>query len=178
MVVEVSGKVLKEYDDEGYQRSFNQAFTGFPKDAGFNNGLSAPQPDFVEGVELQEYDPFPVEEHVSGAVIVKDDPFSVTLPHLAGDWKGRGKDMEEARMQSAYDGAALVYARNQALSFVGKPDPAGYSEVKTFTTDGTNINFFTHYSTQSEDCTLKYHQYPVTSTNLKNSFEEYKLGRK
>jgi hypothetical protein len=69
MVFEVGGKLLKEYDDEGYKRAFNQGFTGFPKDLGFNNGLSAPQPDFVEGLEMQEYDPFPVDEHVKG------DPF-------------------------------------------------------------------------------------------------------
>jgi hypothetical protein len=31
MVFEVGGKLLKEYDDEGYHRKFNQAFTGYPK---------------------------------------------------------------------------------------------------------------------------------------------------
>jgi hypothetical protein len=38
---------------------FDQAFTGFPKNAGFNNGLSAPQPGFVEGLEMEEYDTSP-----------------------------------------------------------------------------------------------------------------------
>lgn len=42
MVVEMSGKLLKEYDDKGYHRVFNQVFTGFPKDVDFNNGLSVP----------------------------------------------------------------------------------------------------------------------------------------
>jgi hypothetical protein len=63
--------------------------------------------------------------------------------------------------QGAYDGAALVYSRNQALSSVGKPDPAGHAGVMTFTTDGTNINFFTHYAAPSENGTLKY--YPSNS---------------
>jgi hypothetical protein len=84
-------------------------------------------------------------------VLFKDDPFSVTLPHIAGEWKGRGKDMAEAKMQSAYDGAALVYARNQALSYVGEPDPPGHAQVATFTTDGTTINFFAHYAEASEE---------------------------
>lgn len=123
MVVEVSGKMLKEYDDHGYKRAFNQAFTGFPNDVGFNNGLPTPQPGFAEGLEMQQYDPFPVDDNISGAVLYKDSPGSLALPHLAGEWKGRGKDMEEARLQSAYDGAALVYARNQALSYLGKSDP-------------------------------------------------------
>jgi hypothetical protein len=46
---EMGSKMLKQYPKEGYKKAFNQAFTGFPKDVGFNNGLSAPQPDFVEG---------------------------------------------------------------------------------------------------------------------------------
>lgn len=53
MVVEVS-VLLKKYDDDGYNRAFNQAFTAFPRDIGFNNGLSAPQPDFIEGLEKRE----------------------------------------------------------------------------------------------------------------------------
>ncbi|KAK0635023.1 hypothetical protein B0T17DRAFT_515079 [Bombardia bombarda] len=178
MVFEVGGKLLKEYDDDGYLRVFNQAFTDFPKDVGFNNSLSAPQPDFVEGLQMREYRPFPVGRQVSGAVLYKDDPNSLALPHMAGEWKGRGKDMEEARVQSAYDGSALVYARNQALSYVGKPDPAGHAEVMTFTTDGTNINFFAHYAAPTEDGALEYHQYPITSTNLKNSHQEFKEGRR
>ncbi|KAI0011689.1 hypothetical protein F4779DRAFT_173757 [Xylariaceae sp. FL0662B] len=183
MVFEVGRKLLKEYrdddgNDDGYEKMFNQAFTGFPKEVGFNNGLSAPQPDFVEGLRMEEFLPFPVDDHVSGAVLVKDDPYSVTLPHLAGEWKGRGKDMEEARLQSAYVGAALVHSRNQALAHIGKPDPPGHAEVATFTTDGTNINFFAHYSAPSEDGMLKYHQYPISSTNLKNSHQEHKQGRR
>ncbi|POR32988.1 Uncharacterized protein TPAR_06803 [Tolypocladium paradoxum] len=178
MVVEVSEHMLKQYDDKRYKRAFNQAFTGFPKDVGFNNGLSAPQPDFIEGLEMEEYRPFPVDKQIGGAVLYKDDPYSMTLPHLVGEWKGRGKDMEEARLQSAYDGAALVYARNQALSYIGKPDPPGRAEVTTFTTDGTNLNMFAHYATPSEDGVLEYHQYPVTSANVKKSYQEFKDGRR
>ena len=47
MVFETGRRLLKEYPPkEGYQRVFNQAFTGFPKDVGFNSSLSAPKPDF------------------------------------------------------------------------------------------------------------------------------------
>ncbi|RYO96193.1 hypothetical protein DL764_007509 [Monosporascus ibericus] len=82
MVFEVGGQLLKKYHGKDYQTAFNQAFTAFPKDIGFNNGLSPPQPDSVEGLEMEEYRPFPVDEHVSGAVLYKDDPLSLTLPHL------------------------------------------------------------------------------------------------
>lgn len=178
MVFEVGGQLLKKYDDKGYQRVFNQAFTGFPKDVGFNKGLSAPQPDFIEGLRMQEYRPFPVDEEVSGAVLYKDNPRSLTLPHLAGEWKGPGKDMAETKLQSAFDGAALVYARNQALAYLGKSDPQGHAKVTTFTTDGSNLNLYTHYTALSEDGTLEYHQYPVRSTNLVDSYQGLKDGRR
>jgi hypothetical protein len=64
MDVEMSEHILKKYNDKGYQRAFNKAFTGFPKDVGFNNDLSAPQPDFVEGLQKQDYRQFPVDDHV------------------------------------------------------------------------------------------------------------------
>lgn len=123
ILVEMS-PLLKTYDDDdGYSREFNRAFTGLPKNLGFNNGLSAPQLDFIEGLEKREYRPFPIDEQVKGAVVYRDDPDSLALPHLAGEWKGPRKDIEEARERSAYVGAALAYVRNQALSYIGKPDP-------------------------------------------------------
>lgn len=179
MVFEVGGKLLKEYDDKGYKKTFNQAFTGFPKDVGFNNGLSAPQPDFVEGLEMEEYRPLPVDKYVSGAVLYRDNPRSVTLPHLAGEWKGPGGDMREATLQSGYDGAALVYARNQALAYQGKADPPGHASVTTFTTNGTQLNFYAHYATPTgEGEAPEYHQFPIKSISLVNSHEEHKEGRK
>jgi hypothetical protein len=95
----MSRHMVKKYGDKGYNQVFNQAFTGFPKDVGFNNGLSVPQPGFIEGLEIREYHPFPVDKCVKGSVLYKDNPFSLTLPHLAGEWKGPGKDMKEAELQ-------------------------------------------------------------------------------
>ncbi|KAK0655472.1 hypothetical protein B0T16DRAFT_310182, partial [Cercophora newfieldiana] len=178
MVVEMSGELLKKYDDKGYKRAFNQAFTAFPSKVGFNNGLSAPQPDFVEGLRMPEYAPVPVDERVSGAVLYEDNPYSLTLPHVAGEWKGPGKDMEEARMQAAYDGAALVHAREQAIGSMQKPYVPGYAKITTFTTDGTNLNLFSHHAEQTEEGTTEYHQFPIKSINLVDSHEGFKEGRK
>jgi hypothetical protein len=86
--------------------------------------------------------------------------------------------MEEARLLSAYDGAAFVYARNQALTYLGKPDPPNYAKVTTFTTDSTNLNLYVHYAALSEDGTFKYHQYPITSANLVKSRQEHNEGRR
>ncbi|KAK0655231.1 hypothetical protein B0T16DRAFT_363724 [Cercophora newfieldiana] len=180
IVFEVGTKLLKEYDDEGYRREFNRSFTNAPQDAGYNNGLSAPQPDFVEGLEKQEFRPFQVADHIPGAALYQDDPYSLTLPHIAGEWKGRGKDMEKAELQAAYDGAAMVYARTQALSYMGKSDPPGHAAITTFATDGTNLNMYAHYAAPSEEDPdiLQYHQYLYASTNIKYSYQGYKDGRK
>jgi hypothetical protein len=180
-MVHISTKLLKDFDDDlQYTKVYNQRFNSFPADVGFNNGLSVPKPDFVEALQRPSFRPFSVKAELGGAAVLIDDADSMTLPHLAGEWKGRGKDMEEARTQSAYDGAALVYGRNQALAYLGAPDLPGYAAVSTFTMDGTNVNFFSHYAAPSKvnDETLDYHQYPTTSTNLVNSFEEFKQGRK
>ncbi|CAK7222503.1 hypothetical protein SCUCBS95973_004863 [Sporothrix curviconia] len=168
VVIETS-ELLKNHDHKRYNRAFNQAFTAFPKDVGFNHGLSAPQPGFVEGPEMRDYVPFPVDERIPGAVLYKDNPRAVTLPHIAGEWKGLDGSMAEATLQSSYDGAALVYARNQALAFQGTSDPQGHANITTFTTNGTQLNFYAHYATPAGDGTLEYHQFPVKSTSLVNS---------
>jgi tetratricopeptide (TPR) repeat protein len=64
------------------------------------------------------------------------------LSHLAGEYKGPGKDMMGAETQAAYDGACLVYRRNQARLYLGNPDPPGHAFVSTFTTDGTTLNTY------------------------------------
>ncbi|KAI0543289.1 hypothetical protein F4679DRAFT_577735 [Xylaria curta] len=183
MVYETARRLIQDYipedgNDEGYERMLNQAFTGFPKNVGFNNGLSPPQPDLVEGFRVNEFFPFPVDEEVNGGILVKDDLYSVALPHWAGEWKGRGKNMEDARFQSAYDGAALVYSRNSALEYLGTPDPLGHAKIITFTTDGNHINFFAHYSAPSEDGILQYHQYLIATRDLKFSHQGHNQGRR
>jgi hypothetical protein len=149
MLYKTSQALLKEYDG-GYIQELNQTFTNFPKAVGFNNGLSAPPPHFIEGLIVEEYDPFPVDEYVNGAVLCKDGRKSLTLPHLAGEWKAFDKSMKEAAEQSAYDGSAVVYARNEALSYLGKSDPAYHAEIQTFATDGTYLKTFAHYRANSE----------------------------
>ncbi|KAK5656278.1 hypothetical protein OQA88_5041 [Cercophora sp. LCS_1] len=129
---------------------------------------------------MSQYDPFPVDEHVPGAALYRDDPRSVTLPQIAGEWRGPAGNMREARMQSAYDGAAMVRARIQALAYTGKSDPPGYAEITMFTTNGTNLNIYTHYATPSgeNEGTLEYHQFPISSINLAGTYQGHKDGRR
>jgi hypothetical protein len=144
---------------------------------GFNDGASAAQPDMVEGLDLTRFDPFPVREKLGGAAVPSSGPNAITLPHLAGEWKGPGKDMNLARHQAAYDGASMVFSRNEARLFLGSPDPDGYAYVHTFTTDGTMLNTFAHYSSQSGG-QVKYHQYPTSTSLLRASHEDFNAARR
>ncbi|CAK7197517.1 hypothetical protein SEUCBS139899_000164 [Sporothrix eucalyptigena] len=185
-VLFVTTPLLRTYPVQPYKTVLNQAWTAFPRDAGFNNGLSAPQPDFVQGLEMEAYRPLPVNKLVHGAVLYKDNPRSVTLPHIAGEWKGPGGDMREAALQTSYDGAAMVYARNQALAYHDQTDAPGHAAVSTFATDGSQVTFYAHYAAPRDnihghdgrDVEIEYHQYPIRSTSLVNSHDEYKAGRR
>jgi hypothetical protein len=173
----LTSSLLKADDIEGYSRLYNKKFSNFPKNVGFNDGLSAARPDMVEGLDETKFDPFPIHRQLSSAAtpIPTQDP--PTLPHLAGEWKGPGKDMIQAQAQAAYDGASMVYARNEACSFLGSPDPIDHAYIQTFTTDGTTLNTFVHYSSESQG-QVKYHQYPTSSSFLMSSYEDFKESRR
>jgi hypothetical protein len=178
IVTEVSSQLFKKPGIRGYGKAFNRAVKEFPEGVGFNNGLSAPRPDYVEGLRMYEFHPLPVVDNIQGAVLHGENPYSITLPHLAGEFKGTGKDLLKGELQSAYAGAALVYGRNQALSYLEKPDAPRHAEISTFTTDGTTLNLFANYADRTEDGSLQYHQYPVQSIKLTDSHQAFKEGRK
>lgn len=152
-----TSKLLKDWNVRGYRSVFNQPFEDFPKNVGFNR-LSAAQPDMVEGIDVREFDPFPVRQQLGGAAVPSMGPNAITLPHLAGEWKGPGKDMILAQHQTAYDGAFMVFARNKARSFLGSPDPSGHAFISTFTIDSATINTFLHHSSESQG-QVNYHQF-------------------
>lgn len=195
-------RLLKHPEVKAYRRVLDKAFTAFP-DADVNDGLPAPQPDIVEGLSMNEYGQFTVSTQIPGAALYADSPRSIALPHLAGEiWGSTGKDKRRADLQSKYDGAALVYARNNALAYLqegdgttrnvagaeAEADPTGRAEITTFTTDGNTLNLYAHYAhyakpieeteSRSGDRFWEYYQYPIYSTTLTTSYEEYKKGRR
>lgn len=163
-------RVLRDHNDEDYDQCVNQEFTGFPKDAGLNHNLPPAQPGFIEGLVLDGYRPMPVDK-IDGAVLHADNPHSMTLPHIAGEWGEYGGNLKTARMQSGYNGANLVYARNQALGEIGAADPPGQANVTTFTTDGNTLDLYTHYAEDG-----KYHQRIVGGASLTGSYQGFRQG--
>ncbi|KAH8687385.1 hypothetical protein BGZ60DRAFT_6708 [Tricladium varicosporioides] len=158
-----------------YLRSFDQGLNNFPKDLGFNDGLSAPQPDFLEGLNANSLKPFPVRQQLGNAAIpiANND---MVLPHLAGEWKGPSGSLNLARAQAAYDGACMVYGRNTAISYLGDSDPANHAFVYTFTIDGTVVDTYAHHSSKLHG-KVEYHQTLITSTTIQ-SYDDYKRGRR
>lgn len=176
--VVVETRPLFMNNGQGYRKAYNQALTAVPKEVGFNNGLSAPQPDFIEGLGRQAFRPFPIAEELGGAATLVNQLRSIALPHMVGEWKAQGKDMKKARIQSSYDGATLVYGRDQALRYLGEPDAVGEAAVVSFTSDGSCMNFFSHHAEPNEDGKVEYHQYPIDATVMTTSHEAFKRGWK
>jgi hypothetical protein len=179
-VLQNSTLLFKQYafnEDLGYDKSFSKAWTEFPKNVGFNNGLSAPQPDMLEGLREEAFRPFPVEATLGGAAVLTTSSNPVTLPHLAGEFKGPGKDTKRARVQASYDGAAMVFARGEANRYLGTSDPAEHAVVTTFTTDGSTVDTWAHYSIPVGN-RLEYHQYPISHASLTTDYNEFKTARR
>ncbi|KAI0118588.1 hypothetical protein GGR51DRAFT_496935 [Nemania sp. FL0031] len=165
-----------EINNNLYLSFMGQKFTGFPENVGFNNNCSAPQPDFVEGLGEKQFAPFPIKA-VSGAFLYQDKTFTIVLPHIAGEWKASDKGLGKASTQCAYDGAALVYARTQALEYLGERDPPGEAKVITFAIDGENLEIFAHYSSPAENGAVEYQRFLMGGVFLMGSYDDFKLGR-
>ncbi|KAK3902572.1 hypothetical protein C8A05DRAFT_44022 [Staphylotrichum tortipilum] len=162
-----------------HARSRETASPPESRHVGLNNRLPAPEPDFVEGLEMKAFRPHPfATTQVSGATLYQDDTCSVTLPHLAGEWKRDEGGMDKAIQQSAYVGAALVYAMNQPLSLIGKPDLPGHAVVRTFASEGNHLSFFAHYAAPSEeDGSTEYYQFRYASVEIRDTYQQHKEGR-
>ncbi|KAI1126900.1 hypothetical protein F5Y10DRAFT_278439 [Nemania abortiva] len=173
---EIGSELLKKHRSSGFIRALDQQCTAFPKNVGFNNGLRTLKPDFIEGLVVHQFDPFPVDEHIEGAVF-QNKEFPITLPHLAGEWKASGRNLDNARIQTAYDGASLVYARNQALAYLGETELSSDAAITTFVTDGSTLKLYAHYASQGTDDTVEYHQCLVNSIHME-SYTGFKDGRK
>lgn len=169
---------LKKYKDEGYRSAYNQQFTEYPSAVGFNNGLSTPKPDLIQGISLEAFEPYPVKDRLGGSAVPTPSLFPITLAHMAGEFKRPGGDLIQARGQAAYDGASLVYGRNAARESMGRVDPPGTAHVGSFVSDGTHITTFAHYATKDASGKTVYHQWPVTDTNIQLGHQSFKTGRR
>ena len=170
-------RLLKEYEDIGYRSAYSQQFTQYPDNLGFNNGLSPPEPDVVEGIDLQEFGPYPVREKLGGSAVPTPHVHAIALAHMAGEIKRPGGNLIPAQQQAAYDAACLVYGRNKALESMGRADLPGVARVGTFVSNGSVVSTFAHYARTDDLGKTTYHQVHVTSTDVHANFQNFKAGR-
>ncbi|KAI7787144.1 hypothetical protein LA080_000480 [Diaporthe eres] len=162
--------------DIGYRRKEDKMWTEFPKNVGFNNGLSAPKPDMIEGFPRDTFPP--TIEDVKASRLVRDEPRYVALPHMAVEYKAREKSLHEAKVQAGYDGAAMVYGRNEALKYIGKADPPRQPAVLTATTIGQEWKVYGHCAHPNDsNGKEEYYQCRMAGGSMEN-LSEYKQGRK
>lgn len=133
-----------------YGIDVDKQWLAFPKNVGFNNGLSAPKPDMVEGYALRSF-PQSVKQLGGSATLVHDSSTFVSHPHFAAEFKDFGKSMREAQVQAGYDGAHMVYSREKALEFIGEKDPPRHASPLTVACDGSTWAAYSHYAHENKE---------------------------
>ncbi len=163
---------------EGYTQVYDQKFTMFPSNVGFNDGLSPAKPDFVEAYVATTFKPYPLVRLLGGSAVPVPGGRPIALAHIAGEIKRLSGDMECAMCQAAYDAATLIYGRNQACLAMGKPDAAKVACVGTFVSNGDQVHISVHYATNHTSGQTVYHHCPIFSDNFLLNHANFTLTRK
>ena len=163
---------------EGYTQIYDQKFTMFPSNVGFNDGLSPAKPDFIEAYVANAFKPYPLIRRLGGSAVPVPGGRPIALAHIAGDFKRLSGDMECAMCQAAYDAATLIYGRNQACLAMGKHDEAKVACVGTFVSNGDQVHISVHYATNHTLGKTVYHHCPIFSDNFLLNHESSTLTRK
>ncbi|KEY75027.1 hypothetical protein S7711_10455 [Stachybotrys chartarum IBT 7711] len=168
--------LMKTYTGEGYGEAISQQLTIFREDLGSNNGIVAPAPDYIQGLRDSRFDDFPIRQLIPEAVLYPTKQNSLALAHIAGEVKATGHNPAGGITQCTYYGAALVYARNQALGYLGRSDPVNHASVITFFTNGERLDIYAHYVTKSRIGTTQYIQHQLACFYMLHSHQEFMRG--
>lgn len=141
-----------------YRAKLDKQWIDFPKDVGFNNGLSAPKPDLTEGYIQSSFRP-DIGQLGGSATLIKNTPNFIAFPHFAAEFKDFGKSLQQGEVQAGYEGAAMLYARNNALAAIGEPGAPFHASPVTVAADGHSWTAYTHYAAENEiNKNLEYYQ--------------------
>ncbi|MCJ1472463.1 hypothetical protein MMC13_001111 [Lambiella insularis] len=163
---------------EGYTQIYDQKFTMFPSNVGFNDGLSPAKPDFIEAYVANTFKPYPLIRRLGCSAVPVPGGRPIALAHIAGEFNRLSGDMECAMCQAAYDAATLVYGRNQACLAMAKPDEAKFACVGTFVSNGDQVHISVHYATNHASAQAVYHHCPIFSDNFLLNHASFTLTRK
>lgn len=169
-------RYLWKFYENPYTTKFDCRFDLFPQDVGFNNDAAPPQPDIMQGFKEEAFD-LGLLGSTEGVVPHSRSNGSVALPHLAGELKYCRGDMIQARLQSCYDAAALLWARHNALVLIGRPDlDDGQARVFTFNYNGTYLEVFACLRVEIDNGRVEYHQHLLKSVFLTTEYDDFKAG--
>ncbi|KAK4451263.1 hypothetical protein QBC34DRAFT_401595 [Podospora aff. communis PSN243] len=143
----IQSRIMREYNDPQYNRAHGRAITEIPSQD-FNNGLSNPFPDVLEGLVTKV-----LPYHLHDNALHKKN--SLSFCHFAAEFKRTDGNLHQATVQAAYNGAVLVNARNRALAEARQDGTvtaaaidkaAEEAAVFTCVTDGKVAEVYTHHS--------------------------------
>jgi hypothetical protein len=81
--------------------------------------------------------------------------------------------------QSCYDGAALVWARHNALDLIGQPDlDDGQARPRVFTFNfyGSNLEAYACLRVKTDDGRVEYHQHLLKGVYMTGEYDNFKYG--
>ena len=178
-VLAVTSGILQKSRDPLYTGYPNQHFANFPTNVGFNDGLSAARPDWIEGYLKDAFENNSIVERLDGVAVQTSGKFPIVLAHLAGEFKRRGGNMVCGSDQAAYDAAYLVYGRKQAQVLMHKADESGKAYVGSFVCDGQHLQISVHYTTKHPTSgATEYRQYLMFDENIQRDLEHFINGRR
>lgn len=161
-----------------YKIEHDQQFSRFPGNVGFNNGLSAATPDWVEGYFKNYIDQQnPTFQLLGDSAVPTAVTFPIVLAHLVGEFKKLGGNLATGSQQAAYAAACLVYGRDLASLSMQKGIEPGMAYVGSFVSDGHYLRISVHYKTEDPiSQATQYRQYVVFAANVQQDYEHFEIG--
>ncbi len=162
-----------------YKIEHDQQFSRFPINVGFNNGLSAATPDWVEGYFKKYFDQNSTVELLGDSAVPTAVTFPIALAHLVGEFKKLGGNLATGSQQAAYAATCLVNGRDLARLSMQKSTEPGMAYVGSFVSDGHYLRISVHYTTEDPiSKATQYRQYLVFDANIQQDPEHFKDGRR
>ncbi|KAK5021395.1 hypothetical protein LTR60_000011 [Cryomyces antarcticus] len=162
-----------QYTD-GYQSYPNIAWTEVDTD--LSHALSHAKPNHVEAYRKTAYSKEAQEELGSD---LGPTQYGNSWGSFAAEFKGYDGSMEEAKLQTAYDGALMVEnAVEVEMTFEQEGGETAYGRTLALTVafNGVNVRIYADYATRSVlDGAVVYHHHEIVQHNPTTSKEAFKM---
>lgn len=170
--------LLAKREGPTYVQQLDVPFARLPKGLGFNQGMSEPVPDFIEGFLRTSFACDDVLETLGPSVDPTGADFSIPLAHLVGEFKRVGGDVVCGSRQVAYDAACLVFGRDRAMELLDSVDEPDTAYVAGFVCSGDRVRLSVHWSTYDGSGKKIYRQHELFDEAMLSTPEKFRLARR